>query len=205
METTELINNLLDTINRPNDTVWSDRVKKFIQQSFNRLGQKLLYEPLDIKVESITLPAPIEEGDLVIKIIKNAPFVQNIYSSKQKLFMSIEFMNNLSHDGIDVKKVLRVGNIYYFNPSLANTDVYFFYTNQIKSPEENENLTELGEMMFKQSYDFLYYDCLVKLYTLLNIETDRISMVKGLRDEAYVDLTSWANALNYRANLNIKG
>lgn len=202
MEISEIVNNLLDTINRPNDDVWVKRATAFVIQSFNRLGQKLLYEPLELQITADTLGEPT---DNYITLQKAGAYPQAVYSEKLKQFLDIKFLTENYKRPLEVYEVIRTGTTYYFNKALAGTSIYIFFTKQFELNESLEELSTMGLELFKQAYDFIYYDSLVRLFLLLNSDLDRISMARQLRDEAYVDLTSWANAINDRGTLSIEG
>lgn len=207
MQISQIISNILDTINRPVDEVWSDRVEKFIVQSFNRLGQKLLYEPVDIAIEVITptLNDLTSDGKaLKVNVVK--PFIQLIYSEKTKGFIERLNLEECTFEDLSVENVFNVGTTYYFNKALDGSKIYFFYTNQVKVDEETiKELSNIQFEIFENAYDFIYYDVLVRVYNLINENIDKVSMMKQLRDEAYVDLTSWVSALNDKGILSIKG
>lgn len=207
MTITEIIDIVLDTINRPNDELWRERTKAFVVQSFNRLGQKLLFEPLDVNLEVINVSeSALTSTKSAIKVILAKPYIQSIYSEKLKDFLTVEVVEKYADVRQDVNKVYRVGTTYYFNKGLIDSNIYFFYTNQIKVDKDSEQPTDyLALECFNQAFDFIYYDVQIRLHNLLNTDLDRISYLTSLRDEAYLDLISWAHSINDKGMLELKG
>ena len=122
MEISEIVNNLLDTINRPNDDVWVKRATAFVIQSFNRLGQKLLYEPLELQITADTLGEPT---DNYIILQKAGAYPQAVYSEKLKQFLDIKFLTediitNNVHQLFNLNDLLELFSIEYFVEDLIN-------------------------------------------------------------------------------------
>lgn len=209
MNITDFRNVILDTINRPADEVWISRVEGFIVQSFNRLSQKLLFEPLQVNIHQVDLVENMLDDDkkaLSFSVAK--PYIQSIYSEKLGQFLTVEIVNTWPIKfAWEPKTIYRIGTTYYVHKYLLGSKLYFFYTLQerIESANEIDNFEAFSLEFFHNAFDFIYYDVLVKLSNLMGNDLEKAQFYKGLRDEAYVDFASWANSIGDRGTLQIQG
>lgn len=202
-------NVLLDTINRPVNEVWIERTENFIVQSFNRLSQKLLFEPLQIQLAVEMLASDMLTSDnKAVKLDFAKPYTQSIYSEKLGKFLKIELVNTYpAQKDWETDTVYRNGTTYYFHKYLLESKIYFFFTCQlhVSDATEIDQYSTIAKDFFDNAFDFIYYDVLIKLSNLIGNDLNKTSFYKQLRDEAYVDFASWANSINDRGTLQIEG
>lgn len=214
---TDLISLILDTINRPIDDEWTRIVSLFIDQAFNRVGQKLLdfgacyFIKLAADESNSTANVFTRLSPVIVKTDLEQPYVElflNVYNKPMKIKdLSLELDTTpevVLLQGVPSGIVGKLGNTYYFN----SNDVFGAqkFIRAIARRQANTNLdTNLLASVFEQAFDYLYHEVTLRMMLYIRDDLDRVATEKALRDEAYYDLQNYIVKLGDTGILTIEG
>lgn len=212
---TDLISLILDTINRPIDDEWTRIVSLFIDQAFNRVGQKLLDfgACYFIKLNSDEKGSNVftQLSPVLVKTDLEQPYIElflNVYNKPMKIKdLSLELDTTpeaVLLRGVSSGVVGKLGNTYYFN----SNDVFGAqkFIRAVARRQANTNLdTNLLAAVFEQAFDYLYHEVTLRMMLYIRDDLDRVATEKALRDEAYYDLQNYIVKLGDTGILTIEG
>lgn len=212
---TDLISLILDTINRPIDDEWTRIVSLFIDQAFNRVGQKLLDfgTCYFIKLNSDENGSNVftRLSPVIVKTELEQPYIElflNVHNKPMKIKdLSLELDTTPEAaliQGVPSGVVGKLGNTYYFN----SNDVFGAqkFIRAIARRQANTNLdTNLLVSVFEQAFDYLYHEVTLRMMLYIRDDLDRVATERALRDEAYYDLQNYIVKLGDTGILTIEG
>ena len=228
----DFITRVLDTINRPSDDIWVERIGEFYLTAWNRLQVKLegAYNYNQIKVifndkvpayDRVWLRAPEIKGfysgtyrPLVITSTEDFSFTKLvdkslIYSEATHKYYTIrnleETLQNFELNSIPADWVLEKDGFLYIKDTCNDkTSTYHLFTKNLHLYKYTENFRDYVDLSLIAD-DYLYYEVCMKALLFLNEDLDRVSTFKALRDEAFLDVQNHVQHLHDHGTISIKG
>lgn len=207
MTTTDIINRVLDTINRPSDNaVWLSRATTAVNSALAKLYKKINFTMFktDARVSADRM------GYIDVSCFTN---VESVYDVTQKVPVLIKTENAYRFSQLNQKTYPNIVTVPYSEQPTV-------YKNELTlRGVPNHDYDIIGTMplgyiidypdkcsdFLENVADYVYYEALISMFILLNEDADRITTAKAFRDEAFLDVMTWNNSYDDLGMRNIEG
>ena len=207
MNITDIINRVLDTINRPSDNaIWSARATNAVNSAITKLYKKINFTIFKFEVQ---LTAP---SNGVIDLLNDFTNIESVYDVTQKVPVQLKTVSAYLFSQLNQKTYPNIATVPYSeSPTVYKTGVRLYcepnhvykiigtvtQAQALASPE--------FEVFLENVADYVFYEALISMFILLNEDADRITMAKAFRDEAFLDVMTWNNSYDELGMRNIEG
>lgn len=207
MTITDIINRVLDTINRPSDNaIWSSRATNAVNSAITKLYKKINFTMFKFEVQ---LTAP---SNGVIDLLNDFTNIESVYDVTQKAPVQLKTVSAYLFSQLNQKTYPNIATVPYSeSPTVYKTGVRLYC-------EPNHVYKIIGtvtqaqalagpefEVFLENVADYIFYEALIAMFILLNEDADRITMAKAFRDEAFLDVMTWNNSYDELGMRNIEG
>lgn len=207
MTITDIVNRVLDTINRPSDNaVWLSRATTAVNSALTKIGKKINFAIAKTVVQTTAK----HNGDLGLPGYTR---IESVYDLTQKAPALIKTENAHRFSQLNQKTYPNIVTV----PYSEQPTVYKIGSTLRGAPGHRYELIAVVGSVQSLAYhtdfrvfldnvaDYVYYEALISMFILLNEDADRITTAKAFRDEAFLDIVTWNNNYDDLGMRNIEG
>lgn len=199
---------LLDEVNRPQDTIWLDRADKAIKQALARLFVK--FDFALFRVPQYIPSQPIDFNKDFTGYFQRIEAVYRVKDETDTIYTGypcnvIEVNTyNIDRESIPFYRLMR-GDILR-----QNLNIYFgrdknFLVDGFLTLNESMKLLSFNDTFLPNVFDYILMDCWIRFCILLNEDVEKIGALKTLRDEAYNDVMAFNTKFTLNGPIVLKG
>lgn len=207
MTTTDIINRVLDTINRPSDNaVWLSRATTAVNSALAKLYKKINFTIFKTNTQ-ITAD---HNGYIDLSGFTN---VESVYDVTQEAPALIKTENACRFSQLNQKTYPNIVTVPYSEqPTVYKNgltlhgapDHIYDIIGTVPLVQATDYPDKYSDFL-ENVVDYVYYEALISMFILLNEDADRITTAKAFRDEAFLDIMTWNNSYDDLGMRNIEG
>lgn len=207
MTTTDIINRVLDTINRPSDNaVWLSRATTAVNSALAKL-----YKKINFTIFKINALITADYNGYVD--LSNFTNIESVYDETQKAPVLIKTENAHRFSQLNQKTYPNIATVPYSEQPTVYKNGLTFRGAPDHVYDIIGTISLIGAIDYPDRYsdflenvaDYIYYEALISMFILLNEDADRITTAKAFRDEAFLDVMTWNNSYDELGMRNIEG